>query len=67
MTSQYLEDESKIVAMCRALDDCPDPDSVLLRTLWYAESAALDADWRFDAEALRRQHLRRKELAPCSS
>lgn len=61
MTSRYIDDESLLVAMCRALNNCPDLDNPLLRTICYVD-ADIDTDWRFDSEAVRRQLTRRSQL-----
>jgi hypothetical protein len=57
MASPYVEKESNIVAMCKALDDCPNLNSVLARARCYMKHN-ID-NWAADVEAARRQKIRR--------
>ena len=59
-TASGLEDEAQIVAMCRALNDCAALDSPVLRACSYIDAGFEHVDWTLDAEAVRRQQIRRR-------
>ena len=59
-TASGLEDEAQIIAMCRALNECAVLESHLLRACSYSDAGFVHVDWTLDAEAVRRQQIRRR-------
>jgi hypothetical protein len=58
-TKGALDDEIQIVAMCRALDNCRRLDIQVFRVSCYLEASIFIVNWNMDAEAKRRQEIRR--------